>query len=611
MEKIELLSPAKDLECAIAAIESGADAIYIGGPRFGARTAAGNSLQDLEKAVVFAHRYWAKVYLTLNTLLKEEELELAQGLIHDVYNIGIDAVIIQDMGILELSLPPIPLIASTQTHSNTWQKVQFLEKVGFQRVILPRECTLEDIRLARQHTTKIELEAFVHGSLCVCYSGQCYMSYACGKRSGNRGDCAQPCRKKYSLKDANGKLLEKEKHLLSLKDLNLSDSLGELLDAGITSFKIEGRLKDSSYVKNIVGFYRQKLDKILLPKGYGKSSSGSSKRDFSPDPYKTFNRGYTTYFLYHRKDPIASPHTPKSWGEKLGKVQDFDGQSFILKGKANLANGDGICFLDEKGELVGTLISKVQGLRIYPQDVDAIENGREIFRNLDRVFLQSLKDAKLSRTIELKIRLYEENENWILQGEDEDGVQASLKLEFPKEKARDQDKALQAIQKQISKLGGSLFSLKSLEVSLKNIYFLPLSLLNEARRNLIEKIEESRKVKYEEKKPKALLEKNDFPYPEAKLDAYSNILNSLAVKFYQRHQVKQIEPSIESGIDIKDKELMRTKLCLKFQYGMCPKAGFSGNIAEPLCLCDGEKEYTLAFDCKKCEMKIIGQFPAR
>ncbi len=604
MKKIELLAPAKDWECATAAIQSGADAVYIGGPKFGARTAAGNSLQDLEKTAAFAHRYWAKVYLTLNTLLREEELEDAQKLIQDAYNIGMDGIILQDMGILELSLPPIPLIASTQTYCNTWQKVQFFEKVGFQRVILPREWSLQDIQEARKNINTIELEFFVHGSLCVCYSGQCYMSYACGKRSGNRGDCAQPCRKCYSLKDAQGNVLVKDKHLLSLKDLNLSECLEDLLDAGITAFKIEGRLKDTSYVKNIVGFYREKLDAIIKKKGYERSSSGQTQRDFSPDPYKTFNRGYTTYFLYKRESQIASPYTPKSWGEYMGKVQDFDGKSFVLSGKKNLSNGDGICFLDTRQEMAGTLVSKTQGNRVYPEETSNIQNGIDIYRNMDRVFLQHLKDAKISRCIGIQIRLYEEKLNWVLSGEDEDGVSACVAIGFPREEAKDKEQTLQSIQKQLSKLGGTIFSLQSLELQLVHVYFLPLSVLNESRRNLLEKIERARAQKYEEIRPKPVLVKNDFPYPEKILDDYSNVINSLSSQFYQRHQVKHISPCIESGMEFQDKSLMRTKLCLKFQYGLCPKAGSPSNTPEPLCLYDEEKQYSLFFDCKKCEMIV-------
>jgi putative protease len=329
MKKLELLAPAKDMECGIAAITCGADAVYIGAERFSARDKAYNSLGDIETLVKYAHKYWARIYVALNTLLKDEELPEAVELIERLYAIGVDALIIQDYGLLEEKLPPIPLFASTQLNNRTPEKIMFLEKAGFQRVILARELDLEQIRNIRAKTT-VDLECFVHGALCVAYSGQCYLSYALGGRSGNRGNCAQPCRKKYSLYDEAGNLLAKDQYLLSLKDLNLSAHLKELAEAGITSFKIEGRLKDVSYIKNIVSFYRQELDKIIDNKKYSTAASGSSKVTFIPDPAKTFNRGFTEYFLQGRNKDLKSLNTPKSIGEYLGKVAAVEGRRFKL-----------------------------------------------------------------------------------------------------------------------------------------------------------------------------------------------------------------------------------------------------------------------------------------
>ncbi|MEQ8225541.1 MAG: peptidase U32 family protein, partial [Candidatus Eremiobacterota bacterium] len=353
MKKIELLSPAKDLECGMAAIKCGADAIYIGAERFGARVSAGNSPEDIKELVSFAHRYFARVYVTLNTILTDKETGQAKELMEKLYETGVDAFIIQDMGFLEMDLPPVPLFASTQCHNNSAEKIRFLEQVGFKRAILARELSLKEIKYIREKT-EIELEFFVHGALCVCYSGQCYLSYAIGGRSGNRGDCAQPCRKIYSLVDESGNFIIKDKYLLSLKDLNLSGYIRELVDAGINSFKIEGRLKDINYVKNIVSFYRQKIDLA----GYKKTSSGNISINFTPDPEKTFNRGYTDYFFNGRRKDITSFNTPKSTGKSCGKILKCDKNSFYLT-YHSLKAGDGICFFDDTSILRGTSVKKV------------------------------------------------------------------------------------------------------------------------------------------------------------------------------------------------------------------------------------------------------------
>ena len=419
---IELLAPAKDLECGIAAITCGADAVYIGAPEFSARYAASNSIDDIAKLVDFAHLYYAKVYVALNTILTDEELLSAEKMIKVLYKSGIDALIIQDTGILELDLPPLPLISSTQMHNDTPEKIIFLQNVGFKRVILARELSLEQIKEIK-NKSEIELEVFIHGSLCVCYSGQCYLSYALGGRSGNRGVCAQPCRKPYDLIDAKGSKISINRHLLSLKDLNLSEYIEDLVDAGVSSLKIEGRLKDKNYVKNVVLFYRNKIDEILGKMDLSKSSEGTTFTDFSPNPTKTFNRGYTTYFLYGRKKDITSFETPKFTGDFIGNVNSKYKNHFTVDAETDLKSGDGISFDDRKGVLTGTFIKKVEKDKIYPEDISEIRVGTQIYRNLDNAFMKALNKAKIERkipvsfdishyTVGLKLTVYDESGNY-------------------------------------------------------------------------------------------------------------------------------------------------------------------------------------------------------
>ncbi|MEN6387156.1 MAG: peptidase U32 family protein, partial [Phycisphaerales bacterium] len=410
-KKIELLAPAKDAETAIAAIKSGADAVYIGADRFGARQAAVNSIEDIKKVVDFAHQYYAKVYITLNILLFDGELFVAEKMIHQLYNIGVDGLIIQDMGLLEANLPPIPLIASTQMDNSSLEKIKFLENIGFRRVILARELSIEEIKNIRKNTS-IDLECFIHGALCVSKSGQCYMSYALGGRSGNRGQCAQPCRRLYTLKDERGNIIAKDRYLLCLKDLNLSEHLEELIDAGITTFKIEGRLKDTAYVVNTVGFYRKILDEILEKKKLAHSSSGTVKLGFEPNPKKTFNRGFTEFNFADRQAKMGSLDTPKTVGEFAGTVKKVEKSFFVIDSKIEFHSGDGICFFDWQNNLSGTTVNKAEGQKIYAQKMNEIRAGQKIYRNYDHQFSSILQNVPAERKVQLKASL-EENENWL------------------------------------------------------------------------------------------------------------------------------------------------------------------------------------------------------
>jgi 23S rRNA 5-hydroxycytidine C2501 synthase len=602
-KSIELLAPAKDLETGMAAINCGADAVYIGAARFGAREAGGNPLNDIETLITYAHKYWVKVYVVVNTLLRNDEIPEALKLIHQIHQAGADALIIQDVGLLECDLPPLPLIASTQMHNNTAEKVAFLEKVGFKRAILARELSLEQIGAIRAKTS-IELETFIHGALCVSYSGQCYLSYANGGRSGNRGQCAQPCRLKYSLVDDSGKMLVKDSHLLSIKDLNQTDHLAELLDAGVSSFKIEGRLKDKTYVMNVVGHYRQALDILLTRRNGHKSSSGKSILDFEPDPAKTFNRGYTSYFIDGRGDPIESNDTPKMVGEPIGRVISTGRNSFMLSGDVELHNGDGICFFNHYDKLMGTVINRVDRNIIFPAKMDGIEIDLRVYRNHDHAFISQLEKSKSVRKIDVSLDLSETPNGFKLVIKDEDGVSATNELVCDKIAAEKAEQARANVDKQLLKLGETEFTCTNLSVNLKQMFFIPVSGLNELRRGAVEKLREQRILRRPVESGGVL--PNAVPYPEKELTYLGNVLNQKAADFYQRHGVTKIELAAENGLDMHGRKVMTTKYCLKYELGHCPREGKPALENEPLFLVDEDgRRLKLKFDCKECVMEII------
>ena len=603
MNTIELLAPAKDLECGMAAIDCGADAVYIGAPRFGARDAAGNSLEDLAELTAYAHKYWAKVYATVNTLLRDDEIPEALELIGRLHEIGIDGLIVQDTGLLECDLPPIPLIASTQMHNSTPERVAFLGKVGIQRAILARELELGEIREIRE-STDIELEFFIHGALCVCYSGQCYLSCALGGRSGNRGQCAQPCRKLYSLFDSQGKALVRDKHLLSLRDLNLSDHIRELIEAGICSFKIEGRLKDRAYVSNVVAFYRARIDEALAALELEKSSSGASRVEFTPNVHKTFNRGFTTHFLHGRGEPVGSIDTPKMVGETIGRVATVGRNGITVETSAQMHAGDGICFFNGKGELQGSTVNGVQGHIVRLEKAGGIEPGTIIYRNRDHEFLTRLEKARTQRQIAVTLSLRESDNGLSLSAVDEDGNQAEFAIECEKAIAEKPEQALANIEKQLAKSGGTEFACSGVSIELQQPLFVQISTLNELRRGALEALAQTRAANRPVRTGGPIT--NDVPYPETRLTFTGNVLNGLADRFYRRHGVITIEPAAESGgVDLRGRRLMTTRYCIKHQLGLCPKVGKPGRMAEPLFLVDTEgHKLELRFDCAKCEMGV-------
>ena len=434
--RIELLSPAKDLNCGIEAINHGADAVYIGAPKFGARAAAGNTLEDIRALCEYAHLYNARIYVALNTILREEELPEAEQLIRQLYLAGADALIVQDMGITRLNLPPIPLHASTQMDNRTPEKVKFLEAAGFTQVVLARELSLNEICCISEQVS-VPLEVFVHGALCVSYSGQCYLSAALSGRSANRGECAQYCRLPYSMVDANGTEIVHNKHLLSLKDMNRSDQLEALLDAGASSFKIEGRLKDVTYVKNITAYYRKKLDAILARRPeYCRASAGKSTYEFEPVAEKSFNRGFTPFFLHERTKDITAFNTPKSLGEPVGTVKELKGNSFTIAGVKQLNNGDGLVFFNSRGELEGFRVNRVEANRVFPLDMPDIKPKTPLYRNFDQVFEKHLAKPSAERKLAVKIEFLDNPFGFTLVMEDETGARVMLTEPFDKELAR-------------------------------------------------------------------------------------------------------------------------------------------------------------------------------
>ena len=491
---IELLSPAKDLNCGIEAINHGADAVYIGAPKFGARSAAGNSLEDIRELCEYAHLYGARIYVTLNTILKEDELEEAERMIWDLWRVGTDALIIQDMGITRLNLPPIPLHASTQTDNRTPEKVRFLEAAGFTQVVLARELSLNEIRRISEATT-VPLEVFVHGALCVSYSGQCYLSAALSGRSANRGECAQYCRLPYTMVDATGTEIVTHKHLLSLKDMNRSDQLEALLDAGVSSLKIEGRLKDAGYVKNITAYYRKKLDAVLSRRPeYRRASAGRSTYTFEPVAEKSFNRGFTPFLLEGRTADITAFNTPKSLGEPVGMVKEIKGNSFTVAGLKQLSNGDGLVFFNRKGELEGFRVNRVEANRVFPLDMPQLAPKTPLYRNFDQAFDKLLAKPSAERKLSVEIEFLDNPFGFTLCMEDETGARIMLTEPFAKELARREQQ--DNIRTQLSKLGNTPFEASKVVVGLSENWFVPSSLLADMRRRGVEKLLEARRARY-------------------------------------------------------------------------------------------------------------------
>lgn len=605
--KIEILAPAKNLYQGMAAVNAGADAVYIGAPLFGARTNATNSVEDIAEMVRYAHLFKAKVLVTLNTILYENELEPCRKLIWELYHIGVDAIIIQDMGILEMDLPPIALHASTQANNRDAGHVKFLGDAGFKRVVLARELNLDQIKDIHA-ATDVELEFFVSGALCVSFSGNCYMSIANGERSANRGSCAQNCRLPYQLIDGKGETLIESSHLLSIKDLDLSDELPNLINAGICSFKIEGRLKDIVYVKNNTSYLRKKLDAFLEANAdrYEKASSGRTFYNFEPELDRSFNRGYTDYFVNHRREKIGSWESPKSKGQYIGKLLEIKANGYCIENYEQLNNGDGLYFINEKGIADGTLVNIIVNDLVVPNELKPLPIGTEIYRNLDAEFNRMIENENSAvRKIGVNMVFGETETGFSLQVTDEDGHTYTAHLDTPKEPAKNTEGVIENITNNLAKTGNTPFMPGEIVVELSQPWFLPNSKVNEIRRTALEQLAEVRIREYHrEEQP---IVPTEHPYPVQSLDFTYNVSNKLARAFYKRHGVTDIEKAFELQWDPGKSRVMVTKYCVKYELGKCPRyqrSTMGEKLAEPLTLKHGEVEYKLKFNCKPCEMEI-------
>lgn len=623
---LELLSPARTVEIAREAILHGADAVYIGGPSFGARHNASNSVAEIAELVKFARLFRAKVFVTLNTILHDDELEAAQTLITQLYEIGVDALIIQDMGILELDIPPIELHASTQTDIRTLPKAKFLSDAGFTQLVLARELTVPDIREISENVDA-SIEFFIHGALCVAFSGQCYISHAQTGRSANRGDCSQACRLPYTLKDNEGRVVAYDKHLLSMKDNNQSANLELLIDAGVRSFKIEGRYKDMGYVKNITAYYRQRLDEILLNRPeLARSSSGRVEHFFVPDPDKTFHRGSTDYFVNDRKIDIGAFDSPKFTGLTVGEILSVGGQDFIAQTQEPLSNGDGLNVL-HKREVVGFRANVAEQLAHFEQDgvahwqyrvipnempseLKKLRLPHTLSRNLDHNWQQALQKTSAERRIAVRWQADVSPEAIRLSVSSEDGQSAEVTLTGPFNAANKPDQAREQLRDSLAKLGNTIYYADDIKVVGADMVFIPNSQLNALRREAIEALTEARVANHPRGLRKAV--SNPPPvYPEAHLSFLANVYNDKARAFYHRYGVQLIDAAYEAHEETGDVPVMITKHCLRFSFNLCPKQakGYTGvrNKVSPMQLVHQDEVLTLTFDCKACEMHVVGK----
>ncbi|AUD61673.1 MULTISPECIES: peptidase U32 family protein [Shewanella] len=611
--RLELLAPAKNADYGIEAIRHGADAVYIGGPAFGARATAGNSVEDIARLCTYAHQYHAQVFVALNTILMDNELADAEKLIWQLYEAGADALIVQDMGVLQLNLPPIALHASTQMDNRSPEKVAFLEQVGFSQVVLARELGLSQIRDVAAHTN-MQLEFFIHGALCVAYSGLCNLSHSFSNRSANRGECSQMCRLPGNLKTRQGDVLAQNEHLLSLKDNNQTENLEALIDAGIRSFKIEGRLKDLSYVKNVTAHYRQKLDAIMARRPEFKASShGRCEHSFIPDPEKTFNRGSTDYFVNERSQGIKDFRSPKYIGEEVGKVVSI-GKDFIqVSSTHEFNNGDGLAFFpanfamakQSDDKLQGLRVNRAEGLKLHilqvPKDLKV---GMTLYRNHNQAFEALLSKESSKRIIGVDLRLSDTEDGLALTLTDIYGLSATVNLTVEKTPATDVDKTLQNTRTQLGKLGSTDFVARSISIDTAQAWFLPASVLNGLRRDGVAALEAARVQGYV--RPLPWKHNQDAVYPVKHLSYLGNVANEKAKDFYQRHGVIEIQDTYEKNGVTEDVPLMITKHCLRFNFNLCPKE-VPGIKADPMVLEIGNDVLKLVFDCPKCEMMVVGE----
>ena len=612
IRKLELLAPAKNLKCGIAAIDCGADAVYIGAPKFGARAAAGNSIEDIKELIHHAHQFNVKVYLTLNTIIYDNELDDVRELLSNIYNIGLDAILVQDMAILELieSLSKevegeiLTLHASTQTDNRNKEKVSWLKSLGFSRVVLARELSLDEIREIHEAEPGIELEAFVHGALCVSYSGACYASESCFGRSANRGECAQFCRMKFDLIDYQNKEIEHQRHLLSLKDMSQIEHLEELADAGVVSFKIEGRLKDETYVKNVVAAYSQRLNRICDNRSneYERASLGEVTYGFVPNLKKTFNRGYTDYFFNGRKSEIFSPDTPKAIGEYVGKVKEIQGRSFNVAGTANFSNGDGLCFLNDNKELMGFRVNRAENNRIYPLVMPKeLKPNMELYRNNDVAFEKELFRPGTERKIPISLIFSTTVDGFslTLKGRGINTVKTEITFEHQLAKKPQRDNIIT----QLSKWGNTIYTVEDVKIEGDaDKYFIPSSTLSTLRQNIFDLIS-LKKVR--QNKPKQYVGVKERISTYSGFD-YANVSNQISRELHKLWGVTDYHEAFEVNRKDFDLPLMQCRHCIRYSLGYCVKhGGRKPEWKEPLLIRLGDgRRFKLEFDCKVCQMNI-------
>ena len=626
--QLELLSPARTVEIGIEAIQHGADAVYIGGPSFGARSTADNSVQDIARLVQHAHRFHSRIFVTLNTILRDDELEPARKLAWQLYDAGVDALIIQDMGLLEIDLPPIQLHASTQTDIRTPEKARFLQDAGLSQIVLARELTLAQIAAIRDAVDldRTILEFFVHGALCVAYSGQCYISHAHTGRSANRGDCSQACRLPYEVKDSQGRIVAHDKHVLSMKDNNQSDNLRALIDAGCRSFKIEGRYKDMAYVKNITAHYRRLFDEILSERPeLAPASHGQATFSFTPDPDQNFNREFTDYFVQGRKEDIGAFDTPKNPGQPIGWVHKVAADHLEISTddpQAVVHNGDGLCYYDLQKELVGLQINRAEPAgakghwKLWPKDpmtgFKDLRKGVQVNRNRDMSWVRTLERKSAERRMGVWMKLAETPEGLQLSLTDEAGHVGTAQLALAWQSPRDTASAAAKLEQQLAKLGDTIFTPLQVQLELQRPWFVPPSQLNSLRREAVAALEAARAASFE-RLPRAVPVEPPVPYPEDTLTYLANVFNDKARQFYARHGVQVIAAAYEAHEEEGEVSLMITKHCVRYSLSLCPKqakgvTGVQGTIrAEPLQLINGKEKLTLRFDCKPCEMHVVGK----
>ena len=627
---LELLAPAKTADIGIEAVNHGADAIYIGGPSFGARANASNSVQDIARLVQHAHRYHAKVFTTINTILRDDELEGARKQIWELYDAGVDALIVQDMGLLELDLPPIQLHASTQTDIRTVEKAQFLQDVGFTQIVLARELNLNEIK-AISANTHCAIEFFIHGALCVAYSGQCFISHAHTGRSANRGDCSQACRLPYNVTDSSGQMVAFEQHVLSMKDNDQSANLNALIDAGVSSFKIEGRYKDMGYVKNITAHYRLLLDEILEARPeLSRSSSGENTFFFQPDPDRNFNRGSTDYFVNDRKEDIGAFESPKHLGLPVGEVAKVGDKWFdiaiddeAVREAGGIHNGDGLNYLTLTKDIVGLQANTAEPVgksgrlwRIFPNEeitaLTDLKSGVAINRNRDRSWESLLSKKSAERRIGTWVALNDTADGLNMTVTDEDGHTGSATVICDKQQAQDAKQAEESLRENLGKLGNTIFSVHDVNLNTAQAWFVPASVIKQLRRDAVESLEAARATAYQRPQPGTPVEP-PVAYPEDTLSYLANVFNHKARDFYAKHGVRVVEAAYESQEELGEVSLMITKHCVRFSLSLCPKQakgvqGVQGTVrAEPLHLINGKEKLTLRFDCKPCEMHVVGK----